>query len=348
FEGRWHLHMHNPTKSPSVDSLSLRERVPVGRVRVSENLSMSNPTNPLPHPSPGGRGEIETEALLESARQKLLTARQKRIRPGLDDKVLTSWNGLMIRGMAMAGRLLDEPRFIESAQRSVNFIRAQLWKDGRLLASWRDGQAKLPAYIDDYAFLLDGVLELLQARWDSELFNFARGLADTLLTHFEDKQNGGFWFTASDQEIPLYRPKTFSDESLPAGNAVAARTLQRLGHLCAEPRYLDAAERTLKAAMPALNRYPEAHAAMLLALQDALKPPTMVVLRGKENGLQEWQRSLNKKYDPRRIMLAIPDDAENPMGLLAQCVARGDVCAYVCRGTQCSLPITEVKALTAI
>ncbi|HKT33040.1 MAG TPA: thioredoxin domain-containing protein [Gammaproteobacteria bacterium] len=348
FEGRWHLHMHNPTKSPSVDSLSLRERVPVGRVRVSENLSVSNPTNPLPHPSPGGRGEIETEALLESARRKLLAARQKRIRPGLDDKVLTSWNGLMIRGMAMAGRLLDEPRFIESALRSVNFIRSQLWKDGRLLASWRDGQAKLPAYLDDYAFLLDSVLELLQARWDSGLFNFARELADTLLANFEDKQSGGFWFTASDQEIPLYRPKTFSDESLPAGNAIAARGLLRLGHLCAEPHYLDAAERTLKAAMPAVNRYPEAHATMLLALQDALELPAMVVLRGKENKLREWQKALDQKYDPRRIMLTIPDDTENLTGLLAQCGSRGDACAYVCRGTQCSLPITEVKALTAI
>ena len=311
FEGRWHLHVQQPP----------------------------------PPPSPAQREGVET--LLESARRKLLAARQKRTCPGLDDKVLTAWNGLMIRGMAIAGRLLNEPRFVESEQRSVDFIRANLWKDGKLMASWRNGQAKLPAYLDDYAFLLDGVLEPLQAHWDSELFNFARKLADTLLTHFEDKRSGGFWFTANNQEIPLYRPKTFSDESLPAGNATAARALQRLGHLCAEQRYLDAAEHTLKAAMPAINRYPAAHAAMLLALQDALEPPTMVVLRGKQDKLREWQRVLNEKFDPQRIVLAISGDTKNLTGVLAQCAPRGDVCAYVCRGTQCSLPITDIKVLTA-
>ncbi|MDE2022574.1 MAG: thioredoxin domain-containing protein [Gammaproteobacteria bacterium] len=290
----------------------------------------------------------EDQAVLESARRKLLEARRKRVRPGLDDKVLTAWNGLMIRGMALAGRLLDEPRFVEFAERAARFVRGHLCRDGQLLASWRDGQARLPAYLDDYALLLDGVLELLQARWDSELFGFARQLADGLLARFEDKEHGGFWFTANDQDIPLYRPKTFSDESLPAGNAVAARVLLRLGHVCAEPRYLDAAERTVKAALPSVNRYPEAHASMLLALQDALEPPTMVVVRGKADKLHAWQKQLDRKFDPRRIVLAIPSDAENLMGLLAQCAPRGDACAYVCRGTQCSLPIETLEELASL
>ncbi|MGH8397135.1 MAG: thioredoxin domain-containing protein [Gammaproteobacteria bacterium] len=293
-----------------------------------------------------GTKESEVETLLDSARTKLLTVRQKRVRPGLDDKVLTAWNGLMIRGMAIAGRLLDEPRCTESAQRAVSFIRAHLWKDERLLATWRDGQAKLSAYLDDYAFLLDGILELLQARWDSELFSFARQLADALLKYFEDTQHGGFWFTANDQTTPLHRSKTFTDESLPAGNAIAAHALLRLGHLCAEPRYLDAAERTIKAAMPGISRYPEAHAAMLLALRDALEPPAMVLLRGKKVKLTEWQKVLSQKFDPRRIVLAIPDDAKNLSGLLAQCGPRGDICAYVCHGTQCSLPILAIGNLS--
>ncbi|HEX5339749.1 MAG TPA: thioredoxin domain-containing protein [Gammaproteobacteria bacterium] len=288
------------------------------------------------------------ESLLESARGKLLAARQQRVRPGLDDKLLTAWNGLMIRGMAVAGRLLGEPGYLASAQRAVDFIRAQLWKDGRLLASWRAGQAKLPAYLDDYAFLLDGVLELLQAQWNGDLFEFARRLADALLIHFEDEQHGGFWFTANDQSVPLHRSKTFSDESLPAGNAVAARALLMLGHLAAEPRYLEAAERAIKAALPGMNRYPDGHAAMLLALKDALEPPAMIVLRGDATRLQEWRTVLDQKFDPRRIVLAIPGDAENLTGLLAQCVPRGNICAYVCHGTQCSLPITKTTGLSAI
>ena len=315
FEGRWHLH------------------VQAGVREIADSL---------------GKNATDVEELLASARVKLLAARGKRVRPGLDDKVLTAWNSLMIRGMAIAGRLLDEPRLVESAQRAVTFIRTRLWKDGRLLASWRDGRAKLPAYLDDYAFLLDSILELLQAHWDSGLFAFTRELADALLAHFEDKPHGGFWFTADDQDTPLHRPRTFTDESLPSGNAIAARALLRLGHLCAEPHYLDAAERTLEAALSGMLRYPAAHAAMLLALQDGLEPPAMIVMRGNQEKLREWRAALDRMFDPRRSVLAIPNDAVNLTGLLARCAPRGDVCAYVCRGTQCSLPIMTIEELAGM
>ena len=353
FEGHWHLYLRgsitNKT-SPQPDriSLSLRERVPKGQMRVGENTTA--PVSPYPHPlpSPRGRGENEVESLLESARRKLLAARQLRVRPHLDDKILTAWNSLMIAGMAVAGRLLERDDWVTSAERAAHFIHTQLWHDGRLLASWRKGRASLPAYLDDYAFLLEGLLELLQARWNSELFEFARRLADGLLTHFEDKDRGGFWFTANDQSVPLQRPKTFGDESMPSGNAIAARALLVIGHLCAEPRYLDAAERTLKAAMPAISRYPDAHASMLPVLRDALEPSSMVILRGKPEKLSAWQQVLNQRFDPRRIVLAIANDTQNLTGLLQQCAPRGDICAYVCRGTECSLPLTELSKLSAI
>ena len=317
FEGRWHLH------------------VQAGIRDIADSL---------------GKNATDVESLLASTRVKLLAARRGRVRPDLDDKVLTAWNGLTVRGMAIAGRLLDEPRFVESARRAVTFIRSHLWKDGRLLASWRDGWAKLPAYLDDYAFLLDGILELIQAQahWDSDLFAFARELADALLAHFEDKPHGGFWFTADDQDTPLHRPRNFTDESLPSGNAIAARALLRLGHLCAEPRYLDAAERTLKAALPGMLCYPEAHAAMLLALQDGLEPPALIVMRGNQEKLYAWRAALDRMFNPRRIVLAIPNDAKNLTGLLAQCAPRGDVCAYVCRGKQCSLPVMTIEKLSEI
>ncbi len=317
FEGRWHLH------------------VQAGIRDIADSL---------------GKNATDVESLLASTRVKLLAARRGRVRPDLDDKVLTAWNGLTVRGMAIAGRLLDEPRFVESARRAVTFIRSHLWKDGRLLASWRDGWAKLPAYLDDYAFLLDGILELIQAQahWDSDLFAFARELADALLAHFEDKPHGGFWFTADDQDTPLHRPRNFTDESLPSGNAIAARALLRLGHLCAEPRYLDAAERTLKAALPGMLCYPEAHAAMLLALQDRLEPPALIVMRGNQEKLYAWRAALDRMFNPRRIVLAIPNDAKNLTGLLAQCAPRGDVCAYVCRGKQCSLPVMTIEKLSEI
>ena len=311
FEGRWHL------------------RVALDTARL--------------YPPP--RLDAATEVLLDAARDTLLHARAKRVRPGLDDKVLTAWNGLMIRGMAAAGRLLRRQEYTDSAKRAAAFIRAELWKDGRLYAGWRAGEAKLPAYLDDHAFLLAGLLELLQAEWDGPRLAWARQIADALLEHFEDKERGGFWFTAADRPTPLFRPKSFSDESMAAGNAVAARALISLGHLSAEPRYIDAAERTLRAAFPALQQYPVSHAAMLLALEDMLAPPAMVVLRGKPEALDEWCEELLNQYDPRRLVLAIPSGARGLTGLLGRCLIRGEACAYVCRGTTCSLPVTSVAGL---
>ena len=287
-----------------------------------------------------------TEVLLDAARAKLLQVRASRVRPGLDDKVLTAWNGLMIRGMAAAGRLLRREEYIDSATQAADFIRKHLWKDGRLYASWRAAEAKLPAYLDDHAFLLMGLLELLQAEWDSTRLAWARQIADAMLERFEDKERGGFWFTADDQPTPLFRPKTFSDESMPAGNALAARALISLGHLCAEPHYIDAAERTLRAAFPGMRQYPASHAAMLLALEEMLAPPAMVVLRGEAEALVDWREELANQYDPRRLVLAIPADAKGLTGLLARCLPRGEACAYVCRGTTCSLPVTSIASLS--
>ena len=294
---------------------------------------------------PAPRLDAATEALLDSARDALLHERAKRVRPGLDDKVLTAWNGLMIRGMAAAGRLLHRQEYIDSAKRAADFIRAELWKEGRLYACWRAGEARLPAYLDDHAFLLAGLLELLQAEWDSSQLAWARQIADALLQRFEDKGRGGFWFTADDRPTPLFRPKSFSDDAMASGNAVAARVLISLGHLCAEPRYIDAAERSLRAAFPALQEYPVSHASMLLALEDMLTPPTMVVLRGKHDSLAEWREELLNQYDPRRLVLAIRSDARGLTGLLSRCLVRGEACAYVCRGTTCSLPVTTLAGL---
>ncbi len=294
---------------------------------------------------PSPRPDADSLALLESARAKLFAAREQRVHPGLDDKVLTAWNGLMIRGMAAAGRLFDRQEYVDSAVRAAEFVHDKLWKDGRLYAVWRASRTSQPAYLDDHAFLLAGLLELVQARWDGTLLNWAREIADAMLVRFEDREHGGFWFTADDQPTPLYRPKGFSDESMASGNAVAARALIALGHLCADSTYIDAGERTLKAAYSSMREYPESHAAMLLALQQMLEPPSMVVLRGEHEALEEWRAELVSQYDPRRLVLIIPAQARGLTGLLARCLARGEACAYLCSGTTCSLPITSVESL---
>jgi uncharacterized protein YyaL (SSP411 family) len=275
--------------------------------------------------------------LLEAARTKLLAAREKRVWPGRDEKLLVSWNGLMIAGMARAARVLARPELAESATRAVDFIRAELWQDGRLKATYKDGRARFAAYLDDYAFLAFGLLELLQARWRDADLAFARELTDVLLAHFEDPL-GGFFFTADDHERLIHKPKPFVDEAVPAGNGVAALVLIGLGHLLGEQRYLDAAERTVRAALHTLASYPDAHATLLSALEELLEPPKLIVLRGTAEELAPWRAKLASTYEPHRLALAIPNDAKLK-GLLAERVPRERAVAYVCEGMTCRAPV---------
>ncbi len=283
----------------------------------------------------------DAQALLERARAKLLAARDERVRPGLDDKVLASWNGLMIKGMCSAGRVLDEPRFVASAERALDFVRDNMLRDGRLLATWRDGRARLNAYLDDHALLADGVLALLQCRWRDGDLGFATLLADALLERFHDPRGGGFFFTSRDHERLIHRPKPMADDALPSGNGVAARVLARLGHLLGETRYLDAAESTLRAAWRGIQQVPHAHNALLDALEEQLNPPVTVVIRGEGEALERWRRRATACYAPARVTLAIPSAAAGLAGLLAERTPRGEVVAYVCRGTACDEPVTE-------
>jgi len=314
FEGRWHLHVH-------------------ARVEAIAKALRLEPT--------------EVEASLQRARQRLFEVRERRPRPGRDEKILTSWNGLMIKGMAAAARHLLEPEFATSAQRAVDFIRQTLWTGERLLATYKDGKAHLNAYLDDYAFLIDGILELLQVAWRSEDLALAQALAELLLARFEDPVHGGLYFTASDHEQLVQRPKSYADESTPAGNAVAARALHRLGHLLGETRYLAAAERILNSGTGAIQAAPLAHAAMLLAYLDQQHPLELVVLRGQGEALQTWHRRAARDGGPERMVFAIPSDSGALPPALADKTPIGETTAYICRGTTCSAPITDPEALDA-
>ncbi len=298
-----------------------------------------------------GISESEAENILQQARKKLFVAREKRIRPGRDDKVLTSWNALMIKGMAIAARHQDNDalrkRYIDSATRALDFIRRQLWEDGRLLATCKDGKAHLNAYLDDYAFLMDAILELLQVQWRSEYLAFADELASSVLENFEDHESGGFFFTAHNHEPLIERPKPFGDDAIPAGNGIVAYILSRLGHLLDKPQYLEAAERTLKAAWSSIEQLPYAHCTLLLALEEYLYPPQIIILRGKPGPLHLWKQRCISTYAPRRLCLAIPNDESSlPEGLEAKKPDnQHEVVAYVCSGTTCQPPVTSLDDL---
>jgi uncharacterized protein YyaL (SSP411 family) len=217
-----------------------------------------------------------------------------------------------------------------------------------LLANYKDREARLSAYLDDHAFLLDALLELLQARWSSEHLQLAVGLADTLLERFEDARNGGFFFTANDHEELIHRPKPLADESVPSGNGIAAFALQRLGFLLGDTRYLDAAERTLRAAWRAMDEYPHGHVTLLTALEEYLRHPEIVIIRGDDDAIDRWRNAAAKLYAPRRLVFAIGRDERSLPGALADRAAvDGDTVAYRCLGTHCELPVTSWEALAA-
>jgi len=293
-----------------------------------------------------GVAPAQVSEWLASARRALFEARSRRIGPGRDEKILTAWNGLMIKGMAAAGRHLGRLDFVASAERALDFIHTRLWRDGRLRAVYKDGQARLNAYLDDYAFLIDGILELLQCRWRDGDLDFALSLADVLLDQFEDRETGGFFFTAHDHEPLIQRPKAAHDDALPAGNGIAAQALLKLGHLTGRTAYLEATERTLGWAWPLLQRMPTACNTLLTALEEFLEPAQIIVLRGEGAALESWRERCAQPCAPRRLTLAIPATAALPVGGLAERQADvAPVTAYVCDGLQCRPPITTLAEL---
>ncbi len=274
------------------------------------------------------------EQLIQSATQKLFDARATRIRPGLDDKILTSWNALMIGGLARASRTLRDPSLQELADTALDNVHANAWREGKLFATTAATRL-IAAYLDDYAFLLEAIIECLQSRWNARDLAWATQLADALLAHFEDSAAGGFFFTADDHEQLIQRPKPWLDEAIPSGNGVAARNLLRLGHLIGETRYIDAAERTLRAAFETLRRNPAACAAMLRALNDLLHPRTHVVIRfdgpDEERRWRDALRAAPRRTDVYFVGKSVPG---LPAAIAAQTHSAGGA-AYVCRGTRC-------------
>lgn len=289
----------------------------------------------------------ETESLrnqLQKSRNTLFKHREKRIHPGLDDKILTSWNGLMIRGMAHAGRILGNEEYIDSAVRAATFIKTRLWHNHRLLASYRVGQSHLNAYLDDYAFLLDGLLELLQARWNNNTYEWALDIADALIAHFEDKDIGGFFFTSHDHEQLIQRLKTYNDEAIPSGNGVAVIALNRLGYLSGRNNYIDTAERNLKAAWQAINQAPVSHCTYVSALDDFLNPPNILIIRSQQKDHQQWHDVTKNQYLPSTLIFTIPAEI-TPHESLVDKKAGDSSRAYPCTGYQCHAALTTLDQL---
>ena len=311
FESKWNLHRHDAWRS------------------VVQRLSLQ---------------PAEAEQLLASAKRKLFAEREKRERPGLDDKVLTSWNALAIKGLAKASIALDEPAWLDAAFAATDFIRENLWRDGVLYATWKNDLAKHRGYLDDYANLLEALLVLLGAEWREPDARFARTLADALIENFYDSEGGGFYFTAHKGEALIHRPKPILDDAQPPGNGVAARALARLGELFGNTVWTDAATATINTTKAMIERYPAGHCTLLAAVEEQLYPGELVILRGAPETLPQWRQALDDGYRPWRRIYAIPTDAETiPLYLPPQ--TGPEPVAFICSGFSCSLPITNIEDL---
>jgi uncharacterized protein YyaL (SSP411 family) len=291
-----------------------------------------------------GLDEAEVERRLEQARMRLFEARAARVPPSRDDKMLAGWNALLIQGLARAGRRMARPEWVDAACAATDAVRARLWRDGRLYASFKDDRADLPAYLDDHAYLLDALLDLMQARFRAADFAWARELADALLANFEDARDGGFYFTAHDHETLIARPRAAHDSATPAGNAIAARALGRLAVMTDDGRYADAARRCLRTFAPDCARQPLAHAAMLGAWLDDLAPPSLTVLRGPAEALAAGRARLDALYRPDQLLLVLPNGTRAPAPGLDH-PASDAPCAWVCRAGSCLPPEYDLTRL---
>lgn len=297
------------------------------------------------------REEQEVTQFLTDAKQKLFAVREKRIKPGRDEKIITSWNGLMIAAFAEAYRVLGNPRYLEIARQSVDFILTRLSREGRLLRTYKDGQAKYNAYLDDYAFFIAALLDLYEATFERAYLDRAVALTDLLLARFWDEKEGGFFFTSNDHEALISRSKSAFDGAIPSGNAVATFNLLRLSCLTENQTCLVKAEQALRLFYDAMEQNPFGFSYMLCALDFYLQRPKEIVLLG-EKAAPETQKMLARIHDmflPNKT-LACFDAAEQtgqklPSQLTGKTQVDGKLTVYVCHNFTCSLPVTEWGAL---
>jgi uncharacterized protein YyaL (SSP411 family) len=294
----------------------------------------------------GGADAPAPERLAE-ARQALLEARAQRVRPGLDDKRLTSWNALAIAALADAGAVLGRDDYLEAARTAAEFVLDQLRDpEGNLLRTYKDGRAHLNAYLEDHAFLLEALLTLYESSFEIRWFREALALAETTIERFGDPERGGFYSTSTDHEDLIARRKEVGDHPIPSGNSSAAMGLLRLAALTGEHRYEEAAEGVFALfAKPAVE-HPDAFAHLLRALDFHLSPTREVALVGDE--LSELSAIVREQHRPHIVLAGGPEGTEQPPLMSGRTTVEGQPAAYVCENFACQLPVTGTEELRAL
>ncbi|MGQ9651266.1 MAG: thioredoxin domain-containing protein [Phycisphaerae bacterium] len=302
-----------------------------------------------------GISVAQLEEILTNGRRKLLQVRLRRVPPALDDKILTAWNALMIASLARAAVLLGEQRYARAASTAADFILTHLIANGRLLRTWRNGKAHTPAYLDDYAFLVEALLELHQATLDWRWLERATQINEEMLRLFWDDREGAFYFTASDAESLFARTKDFRDGAVPSGNSVAIINLLRLATILGEDDLRRKAEQSLRAVAGDLRHGPFGHERLLAAVDLFCSPSTAIIIAGDrlDAATQELIAVAREGYDPARTIL-IMDPSEQLPGqchapaLKSLTLQDGKATAYVCHAWTCRAPVAAPDELRSL
>jgi uncharacterized protein YyaL (SSP411 family) len=298
-----------------------------------------------------GIPEDDLSETIEQARRKLYKAREKRIHPHKDDKILVDWNGLMIAALAKGGRVFENVDYVNAAGKAAAFIMHRMRRDdGRLFHRFREGEAGISAHIDDYAFFVWGLLELYEATFDVGHFKWALELNSHLTDKFWDSENGGFFFTAADGENLIIRQKEIYDGALPSGNAIAMWNMLRLGRMTGNTELLELAWQTGSAFFGTVKQSPAAYAQLMVALDFAFGPSYEVVVAGHRQAedTKEMLRMLNSHFIPNKVVILRPIDEESPeIDAIADftkdlTAIEGKATAYVCVNNTCELPTTDM------
>jgi uncharacterized protein YyaL (SSP411 family) len=295
----------------------------------------------------------ELKVKLDTIREKLFQEREKRVHPRKDDKVLTDWNGLMIAALARAGRVLNEKRYTEAAIKATEFIKGNLYQDGKLHHRYRDGEVKVEGYLEDHAFLVWGLIELYEATLDASWLEWAYQLNQVLLDKYLDEENGGFYLTSEDAEEVLTRKKDLNDSALPSGNGITLLNLQQLSSLLEDQELNEWALKQEKAFAPLVDQAPTGHIIFLIGIINRLGPFYEVVIAGEKDevGTEKLLEIFNENYLPRAVYsLNSPDEEwlkSRVETFLEKKPVEGQVTAYVCKQGVCGLPITDPGELLA-
>ncbi|MFW5936248.1 MAG: thioredoxin domain-containing protein, partial [Candidatus Hadarchaeota archaeon] len=288
----------------------------------------------------------ELEARIQIARQKLFEVREMRVHPLKDDKILTDWNGLMIAALAKASRVLNDLEYRKAAEEGAEFILNNLIRDGELLHRYRDGEAAIKGFLDDYSFLIWGLIELYETTFKSEHLKRAVELSEKMVEKFYDEERGGFYLTSLDSDSEqIIRKKEVYDGAYPSGNSVAILNLLRLAHMTARTELEDIASKSMGAVAGKASTTPEAFIQFLVAVDFAVGPVNEVVITGnlQSEDTRVMLESLRQEFIPRTVVLLKSGEELDDISGLTSSLGSGEskATAYVCRDYRCNLPTTD-------